>query len=155
MHESEKVKVKVKSCPTLSNPMDCSPPGSSIHGIFQARILERGAIAFSTASVRSLPFLSFIEPIFAWHVPLVSLIFLTRSLIFPILLFSSISLQWSLRKAFLSLLAILWNSAFKCLGRGRINWVLDQESFIYVMFSYLSIFLNLFPCSWRRCSEDT
>ena len=34
-------------CPTLSDPMDCSLPGSSIHGIFQARVLERGAIAFS------------------------------------------------------------------------------------------------------------
>jgi len=41
--------------------------------------------------------------------------FLKRSLVFPILLFSSISLHWSLRKAFLSLLAILWNSAFRCL----------------------------------------
>ena len=49
----------------------------------------------------------------AWHVPLVSLIFLNRSLVFPILLFSSISWHWSLRKDFLSLLAILWNSAFK------------------------------------------
>ena len=36
-----------RSCPTLSNPMDCSLPGSSIHGIFQARVLEWGAIAFS------------------------------------------------------------------------------------------------------------
>ena len=36
-----------QSCMTLSNPMDCSPPGSSIHGIFQARVLEWGAIAFS------------------------------------------------------------------------------------------------------------
>ena len=36
-----------QSCPTLSNPMDCSPPGSSIHGIFQARVLEWVAIAFS------------------------------------------------------------------------------------------------------------
>ena len=36
-----------QSCPTLSNPMDCSPPGSSIHRIFQARVLEWGAIAFS------------------------------------------------------------------------------------------------------------
>ena len=35
------------SCPTLSNPMDCSLPGSSVHGIFQARVLEWGAIAFS------------------------------------------------------------------------------------------------------------
>jgi len=36
-----------QSCPTLSYPMDCSPPGSSVHGIFQARVLEWGAIAFS------------------------------------------------------------------------------------------------------------
>ena len=36
-----------QSCPTLSHPMDCSPPGSSVHGIFQARVLEWGAIAFS------------------------------------------------------------------------------------------------------------
>ena len=42
-----KVKVKVKLCPTLSDPMDCSPPGSSVHGMFQARVLEWGAIAFS------------------------------------------------------------------------------------------------------------
>ena len=46
------VKVKseskvAQSCPTLSEPMDCSPPGSSIHGTFQARGLEWGAIAFS------------------------------------------------------------------------------------------------------------
>ena len=36
-----------QSCPTLSNPMDCSLPGSSTHGIFQAKVLEWGAIAFS------------------------------------------------------------------------------------------------------------
>ena len=36
-----------QSCPTLSNPMACSLPGSSIHGILQARVLEWGAIAFS------------------------------------------------------------------------------------------------------------
>ena len=36
-----------QSCLTLSNPMDCSPPGSSVHGIFQARVLGWGAIAFS------------------------------------------------------------------------------------------------------------
>ena len=36
-----------QSCPTLRDPMDCSPPGSSVHGIFQARGLEWGAIAFS------------------------------------------------------------------------------------------------------------
>ena len=36
-----------QSCPTLSDSIDCSPPGSSIHGIFQARVLEWGAIALS------------------------------------------------------------------------------------------------------------
>ena len=46
------MKVKSESevaqmCLTLSDPMDCSPPGSSVHGIFQARVLEWGAIAFS------------------------------------------------------------------------------------------------------------
>ena len=70
-------------------------------------------ILISSASIRSIPFLSFIVPIFAWNNTLVSLIFLKRYLFFIILLFSSISLHWSLRKAFLSLLDILWNSAFK------------------------------------------
>ena len=50
----------------------------------------------SLASVISLPFLSFIDPIFAWNVPLISPIFLKRSLILPILLFSSVSLRCSL-----------------------------------------------------------
>ena len=48
----QRMKVKsesevTQSCPTLRDPMDCSLPGSSVHGIFQARVLERGAIAFS------------------------------------------------------------------------------------------------------------
>ena len=42
-------KMKVK-CPTLCNTMDCSPPGSSVHGIFQARVLEWVAISFSRGS---------------------------------------------------------------------------------------------------------
>ena len=40
-----------KSCPTLCNPTDGSPPGSSICGIFQARVLEWGAIAFSNYAI--------------------------------------------------------------------------------------------------------
>ena len=50
LHQCMKVKSEsevAQSCPTLSDPMDCSPPGSSVHGIFQARVLECGAIAFS------------------------------------------------------------------------------------------------------------
>ena len=40
-----------QSCPTLSNPKDCSLPGSSVHGIFQAIVLEWGAIAFSVSLI--------------------------------------------------------------------------------------------------------
>ena len=71
----------------------------------------------SSASVRSIKFLSFIEPIFAWNVLLISLISLKRSLVFPILLFSYISLRLSPREAFLTLLAILCNSALKWVDR--------------------------------------
>ena len=43
-----------QSCPTLSDPMDCSLPGSSIHGVFQARVLEWGTIIFSTCFLEFL-----------------------------------------------------------------------------------------------------
>ena len=43
-----------QSCPTLRDPMDCSLSGSSVHGIFQARVLEWGAIAFSETMLVSL-----------------------------------------------------------------------------------------------------
>ena len=48
MRESE----VAQSCPTVCDPMDCSLPGSSVHGIFQARVLEWGAIAFSDVAVQ-------------------------------------------------------------------------------------------------------
>ena len=55
----QRMKVKsesevAQSCPTLSNPKDCSLPSSSIHGIFQARVLEWGAIAFSERARQDL-----------------------------------------------------------------------------------------------------
>ena len=62
------------------------------------------------ASVRSIPFLSFTVPIFAWNVPLVSLIFLERSVVFPILLFSSISLHYSI--VFFYFFALITEEAF-------------------------------------------
>ena len=80
-----------------------------------------------------------IEPIFAWNVPLVSLIFLKRSLLFSILLFSSISLQWTLRKGFLSLCASLWNSSFR--------WV-------YLSFSPLSLASLLFSAICKALSDN-
>ena len=53
MHASEKWKWSLSVMSDSGDPMDCSPPGSSIHGIFQARVLEWGAIAFSTHRARA------------------------------------------------------------------------------------------------------
>ena len=50
--ESESESEVPQSCPTLCDPMDCSPPSSSVHGILQARILEWVAISFSRGSSR-------------------------------------------------------------------------------------------------------
>ena len=52
MNESENE--VAQSCPTLSDPMDCSPPGFSVHGSFQARVLEWVASAFSFQLLRDL-----------------------------------------------------------------------------------------------------
>ena len=114
-------------------------PWTTVHGILQARILNYLALPFSResfqtrdwtgllpcrkilyqlshkvspVSIRSLPFLSSIVPILGWNVPLIVPIFLMRSLFLPFLVFSSIYLYCSLKKAFLSHLGILWNSAF-------------------------------------------
>ena len=53
MHESEKWKWSRSVMSDSSDPMDCSLPGLSIHGIFQARVLEWGAIAFSLIDAKS------------------------------------------------------------------------------------------------------
>jgi len=121
-------------------------------------------LLISSASYRSLPFLSFIEPIFAWNVPLVSLIFWKRSLVFPILLFPSISLHWSMRKAFLSLLASLWNSAFRCLYLSfspmlfasllftAICKASPDSHFAFLHFFFLGMVLIPVPCTMSRTS---
>ena len=82
LHQCIKVKSETEvaqSCPTLSDPMDCSLLGSSIHGIFQARVLEWGAIAFSSSSIEELlifqwlffSYFIIIELLFpAWHTAL-------------------------------------------------------------------------------------
>ena len=94
----------------------------------------------SSASVRSiLVFLFVTVPVFAEKFPLVSLIFLKRSLVFLILLFSSTSFHWSLRKAFWSLLAILWNSAF---------------SWIYLSFTPLDLASLLFSAICKASSDN-
>ena len=61
----EKVKLLVaQSCPTLCDPMDCSLPHYSVHGILQARRLEQAAVPFSRGSSRIFPQLLF----FSWHI---------------------------------------------------------------------------------------
>ena len=52
MRESEVAQL----CPTLSDPMNCSLPGSSVHGVLQARVLEWGAIAFSSVVMREIEY---------------------------------------------------------------------------------------------------
>ena len=121
----------------------------------------------SSASVRSISFLSFIEPIFAWNVPLVALIFLKRSVVCPILLFSSISLHWSLRKAFLSLLAFLWNFAFKwvylsfspLLFTSLLFTVICKASsdshYAFLHFFFLGMVLTPVSCTMSRTSVNS
>ena len=78
----------------LENPKDGRAWWATVHGVAKSR--TRHLFLIYSASIRSTLFLFFIVPIFEWNVPLVSLIFLKRSLVFPILLFSSISLHWLL-----------------------------------------------------------
>ena len=64
----------------------------------------------SSATVSSIPHLSFIVPVFAWNIPLVSLIVMKRSQVFPILLLSSVSLHFLLKVSFLPVFHIFCNS---------------------------------------------
>ena len=78
-----------QSCPTLRDPMDCSLPGSSVHGIFQARVLEWGAIAFSHDQPRQ-------------HIKKQTHYFgdkvhLVKAMVFPVVMYGCES--WTLKKA--------------------------------------------------------
>ena len=85
------------------------------------------------------------------NVPLVSLIFLKRSLVFPFLLFSFISLQWSLRKAFLCILAILWKSPFSGISF-LFSFAFHFSSFLSYLEGLLRqpfcLFCISFSCGW-------
>ena len=79
--------------------------------LYSSSVYSCHLFLISSTSVRSIPLLFYCA-----HLCMkcfLEEIFLRRSLVFPILLFSSIFFQWSLKKTFLSLLAILWNSAFR------------------------------------------
>ena len=78
--------------------------GSRKYFLYSSSVYSCHLFLISSASVRSLPFLSFIEPIFAWNIPLVSLVFLKKSVVFFSVLFLFISLHCSLRLSSLFLL---------------------------------------------------
>ena len=78
-----------ESCPTLSDPMDCSPTGSSIHGIFQARVLEWGAIAFSVTKLDSV--------LKSKDTTLSTKVHLVKAMVFPAVMYGCES--WTVKKA--------------------------------------------------------
>ena len=117
----------------------------------------------SSASIRSVPFLSFIEPIFTWNVPLVSLIFLKRSLVFPILLFSSIlctdheevflispcySLELFIQMGISFLFSLLFISLlFIAIGKAS-----SDNHFAFLHFFFLGMLLIPASCTMSRTS---
>ena len=76
-----------QSCPTPSDPMDCSPPGSFVHGIFQARVLEWGAIAFSNLD-------SILK---SRDVTLSTKVRLVKAMVFPVVMYGCES--WTIERA--------------------------------------------------------
>ena len=83
-----KVKSKsevAQSCPTLSDPTDCSPPDSSVHGIFQARVLEWGAIANLDSVLKSR------------DITLPTKAHLVKAMVFPVVMYGCES--WTIKKA--------------------------------------------------------
>ena len=77
-----------KLCLTLSDPMDCSLPGSSIHGIFQARVLEWGAIAFSMTNLDSISK--------SRDITLPTKVHLVKAIVFPVVMYGCES--WTIKK---------------------------------------------------------
>ena len=102
--------------------------GSFTYFLYGSSVFSCHLFLISSASVRPLQYLSFIVPIFAWNAPLISWIFLKRSIVFCTLFFPQFLCTVHLRLLFL--LAILWNSAF--------SWVylsLSPLSFDSLLFS--------------------
>ena len=78
-----------QSCLTLSDPMDCSLPGSSIHGIFQARLLEWGAIAFSDDYLDNI--------LKSRDITLPTMVYLVNAMVFPVVMYGYEI--WTIKKA--------------------------------------------------------
>ena len=77
-----------RSCLTLSNPTDCSLPGSSAHGIFQARVLEWGAIAFSMTNLDNI--------LKSRDITLPTKVCLVKAMVFPVAMYGCES--WTIKK---------------------------------------------------------
>ena len=131
MHERKSESEVTQSCLTLSDPMDCSLPGPSIHGIFQARVLEWVAIAFSREwlyfpfkNITNSPFsqiyclvlpifeLCTFSPVTCFFFPLLSIKFWVSFIVTcccssPIFLTASHSIEWAHHP-----LSILWSAIF-------------------------------------------
>ena len=78
-----------QSCPTPSDPMDCSLSGFSVHGIFQARVLEWVAIAFSVTSLDSI--------LKCRDITLPTKVHLVKAMVFPVVMYGCES--WTIKKA--------------------------------------------------------
>ena len=78
-----------QSCLTLHDPMDYSLPGSSVHGIFQARVLEWGAIAFSDDQPKSI--------LKSRDITLPAKVHLVKIMVFPVVMYGCVS--WTIKKA--------------------------------------------------------
>ena len=79
--------------------------------------------------------------------------FMKRSLVFPILLFSSISLHWSPRNGFLSLLVILWNSAFRCLYLSFSPLQKAKENYYYNVIIEVLFIIAYWNLKWKIFKE--
>ena len=77
-----------QSCLTLSDPMDFSPPGSSVHGIFQARVLEWVAIAFSMTNLEST--------LKSRDITLPTKVGLVKAMVFPVVIYGCEN--WTIKK---------------------------------------------------------
>ena len=78
-----------QSCPTLSDPTDCSPPGSSVHGILQARVLDWGAIAFSMMNLDRV--------LKSRDNTLPTKVHIVKAMVFPVVMYRCDS--WTIKKA--------------------------------------------------------
>ena len=78
-----------QSCLTLCDPMDCSLPGCSVHGIFQARVLEWVVIAFSMTNLDSV--------LKNRHITLLTKVHLVKAMVFPVAMYGCES--WAIKKA--------------------------------------------------------